>query len=243
MTEDRPAPASDELAEGQEAPGRPEREPAPEPEQDAPEDGAAGDVVAVAATPRPVEPDGPRGREVLAAVCWLLASVMVLVAGVSVWAHQTLLTSDGWGGIVEDVVAREEVTDAVSVVIVDRLADSLNVRETVADALPGPDIIGGAVTAVVQDRVTGAVAEFAQSDAFQQAFVNVNKAAHAAAMTAIRGGDGDALTSEDGVLTLNLFPLIEGLLVSLQDAGFIDAGREIPDLTNYEASAGAVLLI
>ena len=49
-------------------------------------------------------------------------------------------------------------------VIVDRLADSLNVRETVADALPGPDIIGGAVTAVVQDRVTDAVAEFAQSD-------------------------------------------------------------------------------
>ena len=50
---------------------------------------------------------------------------MVLVGGVTLWAHQTLLTADGWGGIVEDVISEEEVTEAISVVIVDRLAESL----------------------------------------------------------------------------------------------------------------------
>jgi hypothetical protein len=168
---------------------------------------------------------------------------MVLVGGVAVWAHQTLLTSGGWGGIVEDVISEEEVTDAVAVVVVDRLADSLVVRDAVADAIPGPDIIAGAVTSVVQDRVTDLVADFARSDAFQTAFVNVNKAAHDAAMAAIRGGDSEALTSEQGVISLNIFPLIEGVLRSLQDAGLIDADREIPDLANYEASDRAILLI
>ncbi|MEX1334797.1 MAG: hypothetical protein AB1Z66_05840, partial [Candidatus Limnocylindrales bacterium] len=124
-----------------------------------------------------------------------------------------------------------------------RLADSLNIRETVAQALPGPDIIGGAVTAVVQDRVTDLVADFARREGFRTAFVNVNRAAHDAAMAAIRGGDGDALTSQEGVITLNIFPLIEGVLRSLQDAGVIDAGREIPDLTSFQASDRAVALI
>ncbi len=280
MTEERPAPETDEPAEATTAPGQPEAaeaeaseapagseakaEPTPEPEappesepepeplaQDeapsAPEptlvEEDEGDVVEQAAKTRPRVPDGPRGRRVLAALFWLLASVMVLFGGVVVWAHQTLLTSDGWGGIVEDVISEEEVTEAISVVIVDRLADSTLVRDTVAEAIPGPDIIAGAVTAVVQDRVTDVVADFAQTDAFQTAFVNVNKTAHDAAMTAIRGGDGDALTSEEGVLTLNIFPLIEGVLYSLQDAGFIDEGREIPDLTSFEASDRAIALI
>ena len=263
MTEDRTAPEADEPAEATgaadqpepetpETPAEPENPAAPdaeaEPEAkaeaDAPEaDDAPGDIVEEAATPKHVEPEGSRGRRVLAAVFWLLASVMVLFAGITVWAHQTLLTSDGWGGIVEDVVSEEEVTDAISVVIVDRLAESLDSRATVAEVLPGPDIIGGAVTAVVQDRVTDLVADFAQSDAFQEAFVNVNKAAHDAAMATIRGGDSEALTSEEGVISLNVFPLIEGVLIALQDAGIIDESREIPDLTNYEASDRAVALI
>jgi hypothetical protein len=255
MTEERPATEAEEQTDAPAATDEPEPEAEPEAERadasaepEAKTEAAAaderpGDIVEQAATPKPVEPDGSRGRRVLAAVFWLAASIMVLFGGVVVWAHQTLLTADGWGGIVEDVISEEEVTEAISVVLVDRLAESLEIREAVASAIPGPDIIGGAVTAVVQDRVTDLVADFAQSDGFQEAFVNVNKAAHDAAMVAIRGGDGDALTSGEGVLALNIFPLIEGVLISLQDAGLIDEGREIPDLTGFEASDRAVVLI
>ena len=111
------------------------------------------------AEPAPAEPDGrpanqgPRGRCVLAAVFWLLASLLVLVGGITLWAHQTLLTANGWGGLVAEVIEDEEVTEAISVVIVERLADASGIRETVAGALPGPDIIGRAVTGVVEDRV------------------------------------------------------------------------------------------
>ena len=36
-------------------------------------------------------------NRVLAAFFWLLASVSILLAGTTIWAQQTLLTSDGWG--------------------------------------------------------------------------------------------------------------------------------------------------
>ena len=155
----------------------------------------------------------------------------MLVGGATLWAHQTLLTADGWGGIVEDVISEEEVTDAISVVLVDRLSESLGVRELVAENLPGPDILAGALTTAVQDRITDTVGQFAQTDAFQEAFVNVNKAAYDAALTAIRGGDTDALTSQAGILSLNIFPLLEGLLDSLQDAGIIDESRRVSPIS------------
>ena len=110
-----------------------------------------------------------------------------------------------------------------------------------AEAIPGPlDIVATTITARVQDEVAKIVAGFAASDAFQTAFVEVNKAAHDAAMRAIRGGDSAALTSQDGVIAINIFPLVEGVLRSLQDAGLISADRDIPDLTDFQPSADRV---
>jgi hypothetical protein len=178
-----------------------------------------------------------RGRRVVAALCWLLASVAILFSGVTLWAHQTLLTSSGWAGIVEDVIAEPEVVEEVSTRLVTGVSDSLGVRDTVAGALPGSlDIVAGALTSTVEDRITDLVIDFASSEGFQDAFVRVNELAHDAAMTAIRGGDTEALDSEAGVLTLNLFPLIEGVLLNLQEAGLIDAEAEIPDLSGAAAS-------
>ena len=251
MTEERPAGASadepeDTNAEAQttgaetEAPEQTPESPASEPDT---ETEPERDIVAEAATPSADPPASRRGRKVIAALFWLLASLTVLVGGVTLWAHQTLLTADGWGGIVEDVIAEEEVTDAISVVLVDRLSESLGVREVVADVIPGPDVLAGALTATVESRITDAVADFAQSDAFQAAFVNVNKAAHDAAMRVIRGGESEAVTSEEGVIAINIFPLVEGVLLSLQENGLIGESREIPDLTDYQASPQAISAI
>jgi hypothetical protein len=55
-------------------------------------------------------------------------------------------------------------------------------------------------------------------------------------MRAIRDGDGNAITSQGGLITLSIFPIIEGALKNLQDSGLIDADRKIPDLSGFEAS-------
>ena len=52
-------------------------------------------------------------------------------------------------------------------------------------------------------------------------------------MTAIRGG-GEIVSTEQGTITLDVFPLVETVLVALQDAGVIDASRQIPDLSEYQ---------
>jgi hypothetical protein len=182
-----------------------------------------------------------KGRRTAAAVFWLLASLAIMVGSVSVWTHQTLLTSNGWGGIVEDVIADPEVTDNIANVVVTRISDSLNVQDTVAGFLPDVlGIVAGALTRGVEDRIADGVAGFMESDGFQEAFVNANKAGQEVAMAAIRGGDSEALDSSGGLITLNVFPIIGGVLNNLQDNGLIDASREIPDLSDFEPSADTI---
>jgi hypothetical protein len=183
----------------------------------------------------------PSGRPVLAATFWLLASLAIMLGSVTLWAHQTLLTSNGWGGIVEDVISDPEVTDNIASVVVTRISDGLDVRDTVAGFLPGSlDIVAGALTSGVEDRIADGVADFMATDGFQEAFVRANEVAHDVAMNTIRGGDSEALTSEDGLITLNVFPIIEGVLNNLQDAGLIDESREIPDLSEFTPAAETV---
>lgn len=181
---------------------------------------------------------GPRrtsGRSILAALFWLLSCLAILAGGVTLWAHQTVLTASGWGTIVSGITADEEVIEATSARLVSRVSDSLDLETRIAGILPGEgSLLAGAVTRAVEERVTDRVADFAATEGFQDAFVAVNERAHEAAMKTIRGGDSEVLTSDEGTIALNVFPLIEGVLVGLQDAGFIDAEREIPDLSGYE---------
>lgn len=181
---------------------------------------------------------GPRrtsGRSILAGLFWLLSCLAILAGGVTLWAHQTVLTANGWGTIVSGIASDEEVIAATSAGLVDRVSESLAIGDKVAEILPGEmKLVAGALTRVVQQRVTDRVAEIASSEAFQDAFVAINERAHEAAMKVIRGGDSEGLTSDGGTITLNVFPLIEGVLVGLQEAGFIDPSRQIPDLSGYE---------
>jgi hypothetical protein len=194
--------------------------------------GTTDELTAEAPTP------GPRrtsGRSILAALFWLLSCLAILAGGVTLWAHQTILTSDGWGTIVAGLASDEEVIAATSERLVDRVSESLAISDRVAQILPGEmNLLAGAITRSVQDRVTDRVAEIAATEPVQDAFVRANELAHDAAMTAIRGVDSEVLTTQEGTISLNVFPLIESVLVGLQDAGLIDQGREIPDLSGFE---------
>jgi hypothetical protein len=174
-------------------------------------------------------------RSILAALFWLLSCLAILVGGVTLWAHQTVLTANGWGTIVAGVAADPEVIAATSERVVDRISESLDIEARVAQVLPGEmKLVPAVITGIVQDRVAEGLAAVASTDQFQDAFVAVNEKAHEAAMKVIRGGDSEVVTSEQGVISLNVFPLIGGALQGLQDGGIIPADVQIPDLSSYE---------
>ncbi len=191
--------------------------------------------------------NGPRrttGRSILAALCWLLACLAILVSGITLWAHQTVLTSAGWGGVVAGVIADPEVVDATSERVVARVSDALGVQDRVAQLLPGDmSRLAGVITGAVEQRVADGVAQVASTEQFQDIFVTANEKAHEAAMKVIRGGDNPAISSEEGTISLDVFPMIGAALTGLQEAGVIPESVTIPDMTDYQPNADRVAAI
>jgi hypothetical protein len=187
------------------------------------------------ATQAPPGRRGLTGRAILAGLLWLLACLAILLASVTVWAHQTLLTDQGWGRIVSGVVSDPEVVEATSERVVERVSTSLDVSGKISAILPGEmTLLSGAITRVVEQKVAEGLATAASTEQFQDAFVAVNERAHGAAMKVIRGPDSEALSTDEGTITIDLFPLIGGALTALQDTGIIPADVQIPDLSDYQ---------
>ena len=179
-------------------------------------------------------------RSILAALFWLLACLAILVGGVTLWAHQTVLTANGWGTIVAGIASDEEVIAATSERLVDRVSESLDISEQGRrDPARRHEPAGRRHHRAVQQRVADGSPRSPPPSPSRMPSCRANELAHEAAMKVIRGGDSEALTSLDGAITLNVFPLIEGVLVGLQDAGLIDESREIPDLSELRAQPRA----
>jgi hypothetical protein len=173
-------------------------------------------------------------RRILAGLFWTLACLAFMLSTVTVWAHRSVLTTDGWSRLTSQVFSDPEVIQGTSVTLAERLTTAVGLEERVANVLPGvTSLLAGMVTGRVEDWLAGAIADVMAREKVQEALVAGNRAAHEAAMAAIRGGD-EALASEQGVITLNVFPLIEGALVRLQESGFLPADLQIPDLSEYQ---------
>jgi hypothetical protein len=111
----------------------------------------------------------------------------------------------------------------------------LVVTFVIARIVPGEGtVLASAISGALEDRISQRVTELAGGEGFQDAFVAVNAAAHDAAMKVIRDPDTDSVTSTQGTISINVFPLVENVLVGLQEAGVISADREIPDLSSWE---------
>jgi hypothetical protein len=173
-------------------------------------------------------------RRILAGLFWLLASLGILVSTVLVWAHQSLLTTAGWSGLVREVFDDPAVVQGASEALVQKVSVAIDLPALVAQILPGErELVANVVTTRTEDFLASRLATALQREDVRGALANVNTAAHAAALTAIRGG-GEILGTQQGTISLDVFPLIETVLVGLQEAGIIDASREIPDLSEYQ---------
>jgi hypothetical protein len=174
----------------------------------------------------------PRWRRILAVVLVVLASLILLVAVIGVWAKRTVLDTNRFGGIVSDVVAEPEVTDAVAVRVADEvttlLQDGGQIQQLLPDQLQRIEpVIIGALSGFVEEQT----AKLLATDEVQNLLVGAAETAHRAALRILEGDgllDGGGLTVEDGTVTLNLVPIVQRVLLLLQDRGVIPADVELP---------------
>ena len=69
------------------------------------------------------------------------------------------------------------------------------------------------------------------SPKFQTVWVDANRALHAKIVAFLRG-DTTVLQARDGVVYLDVYPLVDAVLRQLQQIGIIPADAELPDPTS-----------
>jgi hypothetical protein len=174
-----------------------------------------------------------RWRTILAVVLIVVGCVLAPLAGVAVWARNQVTNTDRYvrtvAPLASDPAIQTAIADQITAQIfayldvagltnqaVDALA-ARGLRPQVADQLRG---FAGPLASGIQSFVRTEVTKIVQSQAFADAWVQANRVAHQALVTALTGQGDRAVTVEGDTVKLNLAPFIETVKQRLIDSGF-----------------------
>jgi len=192
---------------------------------------------------QPDEPTDRTGwwRPVAAGVLVLVIAILAPLSVLSTWAHGQIQDTDRYletvGPLANDPDVQEAITARIEQVIysyldIDEATEAL-VSAISAQGLPAPvaatlQAAVGPLASGIRGFVSDQIEKFVQSDAFEDAWVSANREAHSQLVAALTG-DGDAVTIQDGAVTIGLATIIDAVKGQLVDAGFAIADR-IPEV-------------
>jgi hypothetical protein len=135
--------------------------------------------------------------------------LLAFVAIFAVWINRQALNTDNWTETSSKLLENDEIREQVSIYLVDQLYANYNVTAQVSDALPpraaplAAPIAGG--LREVAERV---VNDLLQRPRVQQLWEEANRDAHKQLLAVLKGGS-DVVSTQGGVVTLNLRALLQ----------------------------------
>jgi hypothetical protein len=179
-------------------------------------------------------------RQIVAAVLAFLAALGLTLSVIGVWAGRTTLDTDRWVETVTPLSQDPAVRAAVSTYSTDQIFSTLNVEQRVKDALPPKAaFLSSPLTDQVHGFVQGAVTKALASPQFAELWPAINRVAHQQIM-AILDNNGKVVQTSGNTVTLNLLPVVNNVLSSLQQQVPTLFGKSVnlPTITNGQIPAG-----
>ena len=174
-----------------------------------------------------------RRRSVAAGVVGVIAVIAILLASVAGTLHAVVLSPDTLTSVVAPVGANPLVQAAVADRAATKIVTALDVEGRAQKILPGAlgPLMAPSVARTVHDRLASAIEDTMALPAFASLWERTVHVSATVAVNALRG-DSAAITTTDGVVYLNLLPVLSGTLDALQTQGLIDASVQLPDLSD-----------
>lgn len=147
----------------------------------------------------------PRTRALLAWGLLGLGTLILLVGSLTVWVKRQALDTDAWVATSSEFLEDDEIRAALSVYIVDQLYTNVDVEARLEQRLP-PDLDGLAapVAGALREPAQRAVDEFLQRPRVQDLWEDVNREAHEALLRILEDETREAVSTEEGTVTLDL---------------------------------------
>lgn len=186
-----------------------------------------------------------RSRRVRAGVGWVLTVLAVLVttlALLAIWTFRTFTDSDLFVDRIGSIIEEPEVAAAVGDKAAAELVDALELEDRLSEALPPEvSVVAAPLTTAAENYLAQATTRLVESDQFQQVWDAALRQGHALSIAVLSGSDAEAIANLDGVVVLDLTPVINALLA--EGSQFLSEllGREISAPTVTEENLDAAI--
>jgi hypothetical protein len=156
-----------------------------------------------------------RPRRVIVAVLLSLAFVTGLIGMFAVWVNRQALNTDNWTHTSGRLLADKQVQKALSAYLVEELFANVDVASELQKALPPQAAaLAGPAAAGLQELAGRAAPRLLASPRVQEAWRTANRTAHEQ-LLAILDDKGSTVSTQNGVVTLNVRTLVDSLAARL----------------------------
>ena len=173
------------------------------------------------------------------AVIWILIFVASLIAVIGIstlWVKRQVLDNNSWRDASANVIADEDVRNALSIFIVNQLYDNVDVAAAIENRLPeGAKSIASTLAGALRQPATNVVNQLLARPRVQQLFVNASSVAHDKLVNVLKNTTGHGISTGSGTVTLDLHELVTELAQQLGLSG--------ERIANLPADAGVITLM
>jgi len=160
------------------------------------------------------------GRRIGAVILIVLASVLTPVSTLGLWLRNTVTDTTRYLDTVEPLVSDPAVQTFVADRVTQELFAAVDVESAVEEALPeNAAFLSSALASGLQTVVREASMRVLESDQFRELWVSANRLAQQQLVAVLTGEPSGVVTTEDGIVSLDLSGIANAVVQRLQDQG------------------------
>ena len=157
-----------------------------------------------------------RRRSVAVWTLLVLATLLMLVASLTVWSKRQLLNTDKFTNSSAKLLANDEIRAAVSSRLVDLLNQRVDLTAQLQERLPERAKSAAPVAAAAIQNSAGRVIDaFLATSQAQVLWERVNRRAHTALVNVLEGKDAGPISTANGDVVLDLRPFLQRIATRL----------------------------
>lgn len=142
----------------------------------------------------------------------IVAAASIVFSVTGIWLRTTMLNSERFAAAAGPLTKNDDVAEAVSGFVAAEIVAHTNAEQEIKGVLPADaQVLAGPITSGLEDGLAEVVDDIVQTDQFEAIFETTVQISHEEALLILEG-DGDAIESSDGKVTLNLITVINDVM-------------------------------
>ena len=155
---------------------------------------------------------GGRGRTILVGVLVFLTCLAVVVTGVAIWTHYTVINTEGYIGLVGPIAKDPQAIKSLSDYIATQVVTATDLQQRTQEALPPKaGFLAAPITSAVNDFIAKETDTVLSTPQAYDLWIKINTVAHQSIVGLLRGENNYTYIQGNDVM-LNTLPLISQVL-------------------------------